>query len=74
MSTILDFAQFGVAIFALAMVYFTIKEIVSKFLEILKNDLEHLRQSVEKHTEIDDKLTQAVRELIDYLRHHNGKK
>jgi len=70
MPELIEFAQFGVAIFSVAIVYF----IVRTFLDFLSNDMEHLRRTIEKHTEIDEKLAEVVKELLEFLRFHNGKK
>ena len=70
MPELIQFAQFGVAIFSVAIVYF----IVRTFLDFLSNDMEHLRKTIEKHTEIDEKLVEVVKELLEFLRFHNGKK
>jgi hypothetical protein len=70
MPELIQFAQFGVAIFSVAIVYF----IVRIFLDFLSNDMEHLRKTIEKHTEIDEKLVEVVKELLEFLRFYNGKK
>ena len=58
-----DLPQYGVAIFAVgALVY-----IVKIFLNFIKNHLQH-------HTEIDEKLAEAVRELLDWLKYQNHSK
>jgi len=70
MPELMGFAQFGVAIFSVAVVYFVVKT----FLDFLRNDMEHLRRTIEKHTEVDEKMAVIVKELLDFLRFYNGKK
>ena len=69
MPELLDLAQFGVAIFSIGVVLLIVKE----FLKFLKNEMEHLRQDIQRHTEIDDRLAEAVKQLLDYLKFHNGR-
>jgi len=69
MPELLDLAQFGVAIFSMGVVLLIVKE----FLKFLKNEMEHLRQDIQRHTEIDDRLAEAVKQLLDYLKFHNGR-
>jgi len=69
MPELLDLAQFGVAIFSIGVVLLIVKE----FLKFLKNEMEHLRQDIQRHTEIDDRLAETVKQLLDYLKFHNGR-
>lgn len=69
MPELLDLAQFGVAIFSMGVVLLIVKE----FLKFLKNEMEHLRQDIQRHTEIDDRLAETVKQLLDYLKFHNGR-
>jgi len=62
-----DLAQYGVAIFSIGALVYTVVYVVNRFLDFMKNHLAH-------HTEIDDKLASAVRELLEFLKYQNKNK
>ena len=69
----LDFAQFGVAIFSMAVLGFVIREFLkfaknqeNNFVGVIKN---HLRHS----TKATNKLEKTVKELIIFLKNNNKK-
>ena len=81
MTTLIDAAQFGVAIFAIAALVF----VIVKFLEFMKKQEENFKDTIDNHlketserlnenTTVSKNLNKTVEELLKYLRYQNGKR
>ena len=79
MISLIEYAQFGVAIFSIGALVFCIKEFL-KFMtkqeESFKNTIDnHLHEAKElsnRQLKASENLNKAVEELLTYLRYHNG--
>ena len=75
---LLDYAQFGVAIFAIACLGFVIKQFISflkkqedNFTEIIKNHLKHSTEAEKEVATSNIEMTTVIKQLIRFLERNN---
>lgn len=80
MESLFDYAQFGVAIFAIGVLCYVIKEFLrfmtkqeENFRETINSHMKDATQVAGKQIESSQNLNRAVEELLTFLRYSNGK-
>jgi len=79
--TLLEFADYGITFFSIGAIITLILQFLKyighqreDFLNIITNHMKHESECNERFREATDKLTDTVKELLEFLRYHNGNK
>ena len=79
--TPLELADYGITFFSIGAIItliFQFMRYIGKlrdtFLEVITNHMKHESECNERFREATDKLTDTVKELLEFLRYHNGNK